>query len=80
MAGMRFALHSLFLPLHAMEGRYPYLKKAPVLLPLAWAQRAFGYLKEQKAGKGAGKGEGLLESVRIGEERIQLLKQYGIIR
>jgi len=41
------AFHSAFLPLKSMSGRYPYLKKAPFLLPFAWIQRLCRYLKEQ---------------------------------
>ena len=73
---MRIALNSLFLPYQIMEERYTYLKKAPMLLPVAWAQRAFGYFKEQKSESGTS----LMKSIRLGEERIRLLKMYGIIR
>jgi len=41
------AFHSVFLPLKSMSGRYPYLKKAPFLLPFAWTQRVCRYLKER---------------------------------
>lgn len=43
--------HSVFLPLDKMSGRFTYLKKAPVLLPVAWLQRIFGYLKENAASR-----------------------------
>ncbi len=39
--------HTVFLPLDKMSGRFPYLRKAPILLPVAWCQRVFGYLKER---------------------------------
>lgn len=43
--------HSVFLPLDKMSGRFSYLKKAPVLLPVAWLQRIFGYLKENESAR-----------------------------
>ena len=81
-------LHSVFLPLGSMRGRYPFLNKAPFLLPVAWGMRIASYLGEtsrlrkkadhqnpnsQKAE------EGMLEAVRIGKERIRLLEMYHII-
>lgn len=64
-------LHSLFPPRAGLEGRYPYLKKYPALLPLAWSQRILRYLKE--------KGHPT-ESLNVGRERLALLKHYGILR
>ena len=69
-------LHSIFLPLKSMEGRYPYLKTIPILLPVAWTQRILGYLKEAKQSSS----DDMLESIRIGDERIKLLEQYNIIK
>ena len=81
-------LHSVFLPLGSMRGRYTFLNKAPFLLPVAWGMRIATYLGEtsrlrkkadhqnpnsQKAE------EGMLEAVRIGKERIRLLEMYHII-
>lgn len=68
------ALRSVFLPASALKGRYPYLKKRPWLLPAAWAQRAWGYLAKRRKGQVRP-----TESIRIGRERIALLKEYGII-
>ena len=69
------ALASVFLPLGSMKGKYPYLMRFPALLPLAWAQRVLRYLLHR---------DGLApsdpaETVRIGRERIALLKEYGIL-
>lgn len=69
-------LHSVFLPLDSMQGRYPYLKRTPWLLPLAWAQRIFRYL----ARKDRSDPVNPVRSVQIAHERIDLLKQYRIIR
>ena len=66
-------LASVFLPLKSMAVKYPYLKKYPWLLPAAWVQRVGGYLLRH------GKKVRPSESVRIGTERVALLKKYGII-
>ena len=70
------ALHSVFLPLEGMKGNYPYLRKYPWLLPAAWAQRITRYL----ARKGRPDPVNPVRSVQIARERIDLLKQYRIIR
>ena len=68
-------LKTVFPPAKTLEGRFPYLKEHPYLLPVAWANRLMRYQKElhQTAGNDAA------ESIRIGNERIELMKQYGII-
>lgn len=67
------AFTSAFLPLKSMREKYPYLKKLPWLLPAAWTQRIFGYLflGESRVSPS--------ESIRIGNQRIALLREYGII-
>ena len=62
---------SLFPPALSLAGRYPYLRERPWLLPLAWVQRAAGYLKNSRTSAAA--------SVEIGKQRVLLLKQYGVI-
>ena len=62
---------SLFPSAASLTGRFPYLHARPWLLPLAWAQRAAGYLKNSRTSAAA--------SVEIGEKRVGLLKQYHII-
>ena len=66
-------LASVFLPLKSMAGKYPYLKKYPWLLPAAWVQRVGGYLLR------GGARVDPAASVRIGGERVELLREYGII-
>ena len=68
--------HMLFPSVKKLAGRYPYLKKMPLLLPLAWAQRAGHYLTESRKNRAV---SDAAESLRLGEARIRLLKQYGII-
>ena len=75
-AGKAAVLHSVFVPRSDLEGRYPYLRKYPFLLPAAWLQRVMHYLREQTSAAGHGAGE----SIRIGQERIRLLEAYGIIK
>lgn len=70
------ALSSVFLPRRSLEGRYPYLKKAPALLPLAWVQRILGYLTEHRDRHAVADAS---ESIHIGERRIALMEQYHII-
>lgn len=68
-------LKVIFPSLDRMQGRYPYLKKCPFLLPAAWISRLLTYRKEVSAG-----GENnAADSIRIGNERIELMRQYGII-
>lgn len=66
------ALRSVFLPAKALSGRYPYLRARPWLLPAAWTSRIWSYLTGRKTVKPT-------ETLRIGRDRIKLLKQYGII-
>ena len=58
-----------------LEHRYPYLKKRPYLLPVAWAQSLAHYAREKRqttADSAAG-------SLRLARERIELMKQYDIL-
>lgn len=70
--GKRSILPSLFPNRASMEHKYPYIRKYPLLLPLAWSQRILHYLKEHRDNPAA--------SAAIGKERVKLLKFYGIIR
>ena len=67
----RGLLATLFPSAPTLATRYPYLRKKPWLLPLAWLQRAFGYLKKRDLSAGS--------SIRIGEQRIDMLRQYHVI-
>ena len=67
---------SLFPSAKKLEGRYPYLKKYPILLPVAWIDRILKYRKETAVVGG----NDAAESVKIGNQRIELLKKYGIIK
>ena len=67
----------LFPPAKKLESRYPYLKKCPALLPIAWIQRGTHYLSEKRNNSIV---SDAAESIRLGEQRIKLLEQYGIIK
>ncbi|MBR5343392.1 MAG: nucleotidyltransferase family protein [Oscillospiraceae bacterium] len=71
----RGALHSLFLPLSSMRGHFPYLKKYPWLLPWAWLQRIWRYLRRKKNPSPVSP----TRSIRIARERIELLREYHIV-
>ncbi len=68
-------LQSLFPSADSLKGRYPYLQKAPVLLPVAWVSRVVGY--GRRHGKAAAASAS--ESMRIGSHRVALMRQYGIL-
>lgn len=68
-------LNSAFPSAKALQGRYPYLKDKPYLLPVAWINRMITYHKETKVMKN----NTAAEAVMIGKQRIALLKMYGII-
>lgn len=69
-------LSSLFPSVQKLESRYPYLKKHPYFLPVAWCQRIWNYSKETKNMKD----NNAADAMKIGNERIELMKQYGIIK
>lgn len=71
----RSLLRTLFPKREDLLGRYPYLKRQPYLLPVAWASRIIGYARRR--GKGS---DNAAESLRIASERIELMRKYGIIR
>ena len=64
---------TLFPTLAGMKRRYPYLERLPWLLPIAWIQRICHYLMAQGAGNTPG------EALRIGRERVSLMKRYGLL-
>ena len=64
---------SLFPSAKSLQGRYPYLRKYPFLLPAAWASRMASYGAKKALGGNAA------ESLKIGAERLELLRQYEIL-
>lgn len=70
-------LRTLFPSRKALEGRYPFLRTKPWLLPVAWVRRIAHYAAERRS---AGADNKAAESLRIGSERVELLRRYGIIK
>lgn len=66
-------LRTVFPDRKSMEGKYPVLKKHPVLLPYTWADRIVRYRSRQGADNSAA------DSLRIGRQRLELLREYDII-
>lgn len=66
-------LRTLFPPKEDLTGTYPYLRRHSWLLPAAWGQRLWTYLRE------GGGGSAARESVAIGEQRVALLRKYRVI-
>ena len=68
-------LRTVFPKREHLERRYPYLKKRPYLLPVAWAQRLAHYAGEKKTGADSSASG----SIKLAKERIELMKRYDII-
>lgn len=68
-------LRTVFPKREYLELRYPYLKKRPYLLPVAWAQRLAHYAGEKKTGADSSASG----SIKLARERIELMKRYGIM-
>ena len=66
---------SAFPPAAKLEGRYPYLKKHPYLLPVAWCSRLLQYGRETRNSRE----NTATDALRIGAERLELLKHYDIV-
>ena len=68
-------LRTVFPKREYLERRYPYLKKRPYLLPVAWAQRIAHYASEKQSGAD----NSASGSIKLAKERIELMKQYDIM-
>ena len=66
---------SVFPSASKLAGKYPYLKKHSWLLPVAWGQRLWSYARETRKNENSSAGDAL----KIGSERVELLRQYDII-
>ena len=58
-----------------LERRYPYLKKRPYLLPVAWVQRLAHYASEKQSGADSSTSG----SIKLAKERSELMKLYGVM-
>ena len=68
-------LRTVFPKREYLERRYPYLKKRPYLLPVAWVQRLAHYASEKQSGADSSASG----SIKLAKERIELMKQYDIM-
>ena len=68
-------LSTVFPKREYLEHRYPYLKKRPYLLPIAWVQRIAHYASEKQSGADSSASG----SIKLAKERIELMKQYDIM-
>ena len=68
-------LSTVFPKREYLERNYPYLKKRPYLLPVAWAQRLAHYAGEKQSGTD----NSASGSIKLAKERIELMKWYDIM-
>ena len=68
-------LRTVFPKREYLERNYPYLKKHPYLLPVAWVQRLAHYAGEKKTGTD----NSASGSIELAKERIELMKRYYIM-
>lgn len=68
-------LSTVFPKREYLERRFPYLKKRPYLLPVAWVQRLAHYASEKQSGAG----NSASGSIKLAKERIELMKRYDIL-
>ena len=73
--GKNSVLRTVFPKREYLEHRYPYLKKRPNLLPVAWAQRLAHYASEKQSGADSSASG----SIKLAKERIELMKRYDIL-
>lgn len=66
-------IKAIFPSVDYLKGTYTYLEKCPILLPIAWIQRIFSYLKYNKTSS-------YITTMELGKQRIELLKEYKIIK
>lgn len=68
-------LSTVFPKREYLERNYPYLKKHPYLLPVAWVQRIAHYAGEKRSGSD----NSASGSIKLAKERIELMKRYGVM-
>lgn len=71
----RNLLRTVFPPAKVLVGRFPWLRHKTWLVPVAWMLRFFGYLKEAVTRKDSS----AAAVIRMGNQRVELLRQYDII-
>lgn len=71
----KYIFKTLFPTRKEMQNRYPFLKRHPYLLPLAWVSRIVTYAIEVCKKQD----NSVKEAINIGKTRVELLKAYEII-
>ena len=67
-------LKSLFPGATYLKNCFPYAKKHPILVPVAWAHRLYRYMKRT-----SGALRSSMRTIRAGKKRIAMMKKYGIV-
>ena len=67
-------LRSLFPSAAYLKNCFPYAKKHPILVPVAWAHRLCRYMKRT-----SGAFRSSMRTIRAGKKRIAMMKKYGIV-
>ena len=67
-------LKSLFPGTAYLKNCFPYAKKHPILVPVAWAHRLYRYMKRT-----SGAFKSSMRTSRAGKKRIAMMKKYGIV-
>ena len=67
-------MRSLFPSAEYLKNGFPYAKKHPVLLPVAWTHRILNYVKRT-----SGAIQSSMRTIRAGKKRIAMMKKYGIV-
>jgi len=71
-------LRTVFPDADMLGDEYSYIKKHPILLPAAWFVRINGYIR--KGGSFSGIRNKAEKTVASGRKRVELLREYKIIR
>ena len=74
--GKRRSLRTALFPsAKSLERDFPVLKEHPLMLPLVWGKRLVRYLKSSASNPS----DQPAETLRLGKERLSLLREYGIL-
>ena len=71
--GKTSVLKSIFPSLKEMQGKYKYLNKYQILLPIAYLSRIVNYKKNNSS-------KNSQRTIEVGKQRIELLKKYRVIK
>ncbi len=68
-------VHSLFPSFTYMKKEYAYVGRLPILLPIGWIHRIIKYIFKTTKDND----QSAIATLKIGQQRIHLLKEYGVI-